>query len=213
VNGGNTQPGGVRSAFGVIAGAGVIIIGALCVLLIRPGLKSIAGLREEIRRHYQVLDTAHAAIVEVEAYEKTERAAIEKLSERAQQQIPSEIQLPALLGQLQTAALRAGVHGVRITTQNPQPVTRGEVDLSDGREQARCLGRTTEQGCWKVPVVLTGKGKYRQVAAMLEMLGKCDRLFTVASVQIRSAQSEPRQLGFELLLEAYYLADIEGENQ
>ncbi len=209
----------------MIAGAGVIIIAALCVLLMRPGLKNIAGLREEIERHNQVLDMAQSAIREIEAYEKTEpakgrqaaarlrRAAIEKLSARAQQQIPSEIRLPGLLSRLQTAALRSGVNGVRITTQHPQPVTRGEVALSDDREQARSKGLTTEQGCWKVPVVLTGKGKYRQVAAMLEMLGKCDRLFTVASVQIRSARSEPRQLGFELLLEAYYLADIEGENQ
>ena len=213
MNGGRTQREGVRNAFGVIVGAGAITITALCVLLMRPGLKNIADLREEIERHNQVLDLAQSAIGDLEAYEKTERKPIEKLSARARQQIPSEIRLPGLLSQLQTAALRAGVHGVRITTQHPQPVTRGEVAISDDREQARSRGLTSEQGCWKVPVVLTGKGKYRQVAAMLEMLGKCDRLFTVASVQVHSAQSEPRQLGFELLLEAYYLADIESENQ
>lgn len=201
--------GSVRRGFGLALGAGLMVLAVVSVVVLRPNWRTIQQSKQQIELTHKVLAEARAAVPQIEAYEQSERDMIQALVARARQQIPDDEQLPLLLNQLQTAARRAGMENVSISTQRPQPLSARQLGEERDDRQVPCR----ERGCWRVPVSLSGSGEYLRIANLLDQLARCERLVTVSSVRVENAQGDGRRLGFELQLDAYCLGAIEGDTK
>lgn len=192
---------GVRKTFTVTLAGCLLLLAVVGVLVLRPNWEAVSQLRTCIARDQQELDQGQAAIGHLDKCQSETPGQLDALSLRASGKVPDESRLPLLLAELHAAARQAGIRGVRIATQDP----RETAPLKPGKEDGlalRCSGRP----CLHVPVLLAGTGAYRQIARLLDSLGHCRRLVTVESVQIRRSRGDSAGLGFELRLDAYYLA-------
>lgn len=178
--------------YGVSAGSVIVAI-VLLLLFVRPLVGRILRLREEQTTDQETLTALTVKVQQLEDFVAAATTLDEEF-ERFDQAIPSEVNVPTLLTQVQTVANTAAVK-----------VTVLQFGGVGGEAEEGAAG---SKGLNEVRLKLAVEGSFNNLVKLLQTFETATRLIDVESVgySIQEAETRTSTLTAELTLISYYIS-------
>lgn len=158
----------------------VLLVGVLYFVLFYADLDTQISSAEQ--QHGQLQQDLARAQESKEAYQKDldEKTRREQLAQQQKKILPDDPEMPTFLQALQNTAT---VSGVELTSWSP-------------------IDEIPQEFFARVPMKLTLKGRFHQIAKFIHSVGQLDRIINVENLQIK----KPKQEGEDVLIEVECLA-------
>jgi len=183
----------VNLTFLAAAGCMLCAISAAAGAITWPKVATIVGVRKQLIEQVREFEAAKEAACFVQAYQEHQKDIVTALLEQYDAKMPVGESVPTLLADVKMACAAAGVGDVAIVTREPEALNP-DAQQQDGQS-------SLELYC--LPLVLTGRGDYRSLAAMLTNLAAGRRLVLVRELSAEKPENAGQAIVFRAEADAF----------